>query len=60
MHLEILTYKEMEKTEIKKKNIIQSLLEFKRDMRECIKNGADPKEMKRIADDHGFQFAKPI
>ena len=50
----------MEKTNIKQNNLIQSLLEFKRDMRECIKNGADPNEMKRIADDYGFQFAKPI
>ena len=50
----------MEKTEINKKNLIQRLLEFKRDMRECIKNGADPKEMKRIADKHGFTFATPL
>ena len=52
--------KEMEATETKPKNLIQSLLLFKREMRVCIQNGADPKEMKRIADKYGFEFAKPV
>ena len=50
----------MEATETKPKNLIQSLLLFKREMRVCIQNGADPKEMKRIADKYGFEFAKPV
>ena len=50
----------METTKAKPKNLIQRLIQFKREMRECIKNGADPEEMKRIADDYGFQFAKPL
>lgn len=50
----------MEVTTTKPKNLIQRLLDFKREMRVCIQNGADPEEMKRIADDYGFQFAKPI
>lgn len=50
----------MEATTTKSNNLIMRLLKFKREMRECIKNGADPKEMKRIADAHGFEFAKPL
>lgn len=51
----------MEATKTKKSdNLIIRLLQFKREMRECIQNGADPEEMKRIADDYGFQFAKPL
>ena len=55
----LLIDKEMETT-TKPKNLIQSLLLFKREMRVCIQNGANPEEMKRIADKYGFQFAKPI
>jgi hypothetical protein len=50
----------MEATATKPKNLIQSLLLFKREMRVCIQKGADPEEMKQIADKYGFQFAKPI
>ncbi len=56
----LIIHKEMEATTTKPKNLIQSLLLFKREMRVCIQNGADPEEMKRIADKYGFQFAKPI
>ena len=41
-------------------NRLKRLLQCKQELRECIQNGADPKEMKRIADYYGFQFAKPI
>jgi len=44
----------------KSDNLIIRLLQFKREMRECIQNGADPEEMKRIADKYGFTFATPI
>ena len=50
----------MEATTTKSDNLILRLLQFKREMRVCIQNGADPDEMKRIADNYGFQFAKPI
>ena len=50
----------MEATTTQPKNLIQRLLQFKREMRECIKNGADPEEMKRIASKYGFTFATPI
>lgn len=50
----------MEATTTQPKNLIRRLLQFKREMRECIQNGADPKEMKRIADKHGFTFATPL
>jgi hypothetical protein len=56
----LIIHKEMEATATKPKNLIQSLLLFKREMRVCIQKGADPEEMKRIADKYGFQFAKPI
>ena len=52
--------REMEATTTKSQNLILRLLQFKREMRECIRNGADPKEMQRIADKYGFEFAKPI
>ena len=52
--------KEMEATTTKSQNLILRLLQFKREMREYIKNGADPVEMKRIADKYDFEFAKPI
>lgn len=52
--------REMEATTTKSQNLIIRLLQFKREMRECIRNGADPKEMQRIADKYGFEFAKPI
>ena len=44
----------------KTKNIIVSLLECKRELRDCIQKGADPKEMKRIASKYGFKFATPV
>ena len=50
----------MEATTTKPKNFVPRLLQFKREMRECIQNGADYEEMKRIADKYGFEFAKPI
>lgn len=50
----------MESTTTKSQNLIVRLLQFKREMRECINKGADPVEMKRIADEYGFEFAKPI
>lgn len=56
----LIIHQEMEAIETKPKNLIQSLLLFKREMRVCIQNGADPEEMKRIADKYGFEFAKPI
>jgi hypothetical protein len=56
----LIIHKEMEATTTKPKNLIQSLLLFKREMRVCIQNGADPEEMKRIADKYGFEFAKPV
>lgn len=56
----LIIYKEMEATTTKPKNLIQSLLLFKREMRVCIQNGADPEEMKRIADKYGFTFATPL
>ena len=56
----LIKHKEMGATSTKPKNLIQSLILFKREMRVCIQNGADPEEMKRIADKYGFQFAKPI
>lgn len=50
----------METSTTKSGNLILRLLQFKREMRECIQNGADPTEMKRIADEYGFRFAKPL
>ena len=50
----------MEKTETKPKNLIRSLLECKKELRECIQNGANPSEMKRIASKYGFTFATPV
>ena len=50
----------MEATTTKSDNLILRLLQFKREMRVCIQNGADPEEMKRIANKHGFRFATPI
>ena len=52
--------KEMEATTTKPKNFVPRLLQFKREMRECIQNGADHEEMKRIADKYGFTFATPV
>ena len=48
----------MEKTE--KKNFFIKLLEDKKAMRECIQNGADHEEMKRITKDYGFTLATPV
>ena len=56
----LLKSKKMEATTTKPKNLIQSLLDCKRELRECIQNGADPEEMKRIARKYGFTFATPI
>lgn len=50
----------MEATKEKSKNFIRSLLDCKRELRECIQKGADPKKMKQIADKHGFTFATPV
>lgn len=50
----------MEATTTKSNNLIMRLLQFKREMRECIQNGADHEEMKRIADKYGFTFATPL
>jgi hypothetical protein len=56
----IIMHKEMEATKTKPKNFVPRLLQFKREMRECIQNGADHEEMKRIADKYGFTFATPL
>ena len=53
-------HEEMEANTTQPKNFVPRLLQFKREMRECIQNGADYEEMKRIADKYGFEFAKPI
>ena len=50
----------MEATTTKTGNLILRLLQFKREMRECIQNGADHEEMKRIASKYGFEFATPV
>lgn len=50
----------METKSAKSKNFINRLLECKRELRECIQKGADPKEMKRIASKYGFTFATPL
>lgn len=50
----------MEKTDINKKNLIQRLLDCKRELRECVQNGADADEMKRIANKNGFTFSTPV
>ena len=44
----------------KKENGLIRLLKFKKAIRQCIQNGADNNEMQRIADQHGFTFAKPF
>lgn len=44
----------------KRENGLLKLLRFKRAICECIQNGADKNEMQRIADQHGFTFAKPF
>ena len=56
----LIIHKEMEATTTKPKNFVPRLLQFKREMRECIQNGADHEEMKRIADKYGFTFATPV
>lgn len=58
--MKLTKHRKMEATTKKTDNLILRLLQFKREMRECIQNGADPEEMKRIADAYGFQFAKPL
>jgi len=50
----------MEANTTKPKNFVPRLLQFKREMRECIQNGADHEEMKRIASKYGFEFATPV
>ena len=50
----------MEATTKKPKNFILNLLDCKRELRECIKNGANPDEMNKIASKHGFTFATPV
>ena len=45
---------------VKTENRLVRLIKFKRAVRECIQNGADNAEMQKIANEHGFSFAKPI
>lgn len=44
----------------KRPNLILNLLKCKRELRECIQNGANHEEMKRIASKYGFTFATPV
>ena len=53
-------HEEMEANTTQPKNFVPRLLQFKREMRECIQNGADHEEMKRIASKYGFEFATPV
>ena len=55
-----LNVRKMEAKTTKPKNFIRSLLECKRELREAVKNGAKPDEMKQIANKHGFTFATPV
>jgi len=50
----------MNKQKSRRTNGLIRLLQFKKAIRDCIQNGADVHEMKRIADQHGFTFAKPF
>ncbi len=50
----------MEAKPEKKQNFILRLLECKKELRQSIQKGADPEELKRIADSHGFRFTTPI
>ena len=43
-----------------KRNLIAALLAHKKAMRECIQNGADSQEMKKITSDYGFTLATPL
>jgi hypothetical protein len=52
--------REMEATTTKSQNLIVRLLQFKREMRECVQKGADSEEMKRIASKYGFTLTTPI
>ena len=45
---------------VKQENGLLRLIKFKRAIRQCIQNGANDDEMKKIADQHGFTFAKPF
>ena len=49
-----------EKNTAKRPNLILNLLKCKRELRECIQNGANHEEMKRIAGKYGFTFATPV
>jgi pyruvate-formate lyase len=60
LHSEIIKFKKMDATKTKSQNLILRLLQFKREMRECVQKGADPEEMKRIASKYGFTFATPV
>ena len=60
MRQETLNHRKMETKKTKPQSFLKRLLECKLAIRECIQNGADPEEMKRIADDYGFKFATPV
>jgi len=51
--------KDMNKNE-KAKGLIAKLLAHKKAMRECIQNGADAQEMRKITSDYGFTLATPL
>jgi hypothetical protein len=57
---ELIKQQDMETGTEKKQNFILRLLECKKELRDCIQNGANPDDMKQIADRHGFKFATPI
>ncbi len=44
----------------KRPNLILNLLKCKHELRECIQNGANHEEMKKIASKYGFTFATPV
>jgi len=50
----------MDSVKTKPSSLILKLLECKRELRECVKKGADPSEMKKIVCKHGFTFATPV
>ncbi len=46
--------------EVKRKNFIQHLLDYKQAMRNCIQNGANSEEMKRITKEYGLTLSTPL
>ena len=46
--------------EVKRKNFIQHLLDYKQAMRKCIQNGANNEEMKRITKEYGLTLSTPL